>query len=79
VTADEVKQAITFLEAGLDVALPVLGQAELVPIANALGALAGKVTDAVAAAKAKQDPTAAEVAAVDAAAQAALDAKFPKG
>lgn len=77
-TPAQIQEAIAVLEAGLDVGLPALGQPELVPIANALGALASKVTDAIAAAKAKQDPVAAEVAAADAAAQAALDAKFPR-
>ena len=73
ITADQVKSAIDIVDAFLDMALPTLGQAELVPLADAVSALGKKIADAVAG----QPPLAAEVAAADAAAVAAETVKFP--
>jgi hypothetical protein len=79
VTPAQVEAAIEVLEAALDVVLPAAGQPELVPIATALGALATKVTEAIAAKQAQQSPLAAEIGAANAVADAAEAAKFPKG
>jgi len=76
-TPAQIQETIALLDAGLDVALPVLGQPELVPIADAVAALGKKIAEALEAKAAQQSPVAAEVGAADAAADAAEAAKFP--
>jgi hypothetical protein len=77
-TPEEFKTALEELEAGADIALPLFGHGELVPIADLLVALAVRVTDAVV----KRNPgttLAAEVKAARAATDAAETAKFGPG
>jgi hypothetical protein len=77
-TADEIAAAIKAIDAVVDDALPLLGYGELTPIVDAVSALLGKVTAALAG-KPGNPGLAADVAAADAAATVAEAAKFPNG
>lgn len=75
-TQAEVLAAIATLDALIDASVVALGQPELVPIADALASLAGKV---LVASRSIAPAVSVEVAAADAAAQVAITAKFPRG
>ena len=75
-TQAEILGAIATLDALIDAAALAFAQPELVPIADALAALAGK---ALVASRSPAPAISVEVAAADAAAQAAITAKFPRG
>jgi hypothetical protein len=74
-TPQQVASTIALVDSAIDVVLPVVGQPELVPIADALAALAQKVNVALAQ-KSAAAAAAAEVKAADVAADAAELAKF---
>jgi hypothetical protein len=77
-TLSELEQMIADLDAAADVVLPTLGFGELVPLADAITAVAKKIADAVAQKGAPAADLAAGVAAADAVADAAEDVKFGK-
>jgi len=73
ITAQEVLDLISEVDAGLDLAVRALGQSELQPIIDAIAALAKK---AISAATSQNPVVATEVVAADSAAEAAEDVKF---
>lgn len=75
-TAADIELALNDLSVLLDGALPLLGHAELVPIANLVTGLGEKLTEAIAAKLAAAPALAAEIAAGEAAADAAEAAKL---
>ena len=76
-TPEQFAAAVNEVAAGADVALPLLGQAELVPLVDLLATV---ITKAAAAAQAKSDAATAAAIMESArkAADAAEDLKFPK-
>jgi hypothetical protein len=76
-TASDIEQAIQGVESLVDIALPAMGHGELVPIADALARVAGKVTEAIASRLSAAPTLQAEIAAADAAFEAEK-AKLPR-
>lgn len=75
--ATDIKNGLTDLDVAIDTVLPLAGQAELVPLVDLVTKILGKLTDAIASKGAAAPTLAVEVAAADAAADAAERAKFP--
>ena len=77
--ATDIESALNDVALALDTALPTLGQGELVPLVNLVANLGTKLAEALASKQNASQVLATEVQAADAAAQAAIDVKFPKG
>lgn len=75
--ADEIKATLMAADMALDVALPAIGHAELVPLADLVTRILEKLTAAVTAKAAAAPVLQAEIAAADAAADALEKAEFP--
>lgn len=77
-TPEQVIAGISVAETLIDLALPLIGQAEFVPVVVAAGELSQKIVTLITA-HAQQTALQAAVAAVNVEVDAAEAAKFPKG